>query len=358
LETPADSIEQAVALAAHSDVAIVFAGLGPEWESEGFDRPDMALPGAQARLIEQVAAANPNTVVVLSAGSPVDMEWLDRVAAVLQAWYLGQETGDAIADVLFGDVNPSGKLPTTFPRRLQDTPAYLNYPGENGRVRYGEGLYVGYRYYDKKELEPLFPFGFGLSYTKFDYRNLRLSRSEFAAEETIQLSVEVANTGSRAGQEIVQVYVRDLKSRLSRPEKELKAFGRVALAPGEAKTMSFALDKTALAYYDPSVERWVAEPGEFQALVGASSRDIRLTAGFNYRGEKMSGVELSTGQSLRALLDDARARSVVDKFIAPLLAHYPIESLASQSLDQLAVLYPDVLTGDALAAIAAGLAEI
>ena len=174
-QIPADAIQQAADLAAKSDVAIVFAGLTNEWESEGFDRPDMELPGDQVKLIERVSAANPKTIVVINAGSPVSMNWLDQVAGVAQAWYLGQETGNAIADILFGDVNPSGKLPTTFPKRLQDNPAYLNYPGENGKVRYGEGLFVGYRYYDKKDIAPLFPFGFGLSYTTFEYRNLTLS---------------------------------------------------------------------------------------------------------------------------------------------------------------------------------------
>ena len=285
---PDDSIQQAAALAAKCDVAIVFAGLTDEWESEGFDRPDMELPGDQAALIEQVAAANPNTIVVLNVGSPLNMSWLGNAAAVVQAWYLGQETGNAIADVLFGDVNPSGKLPTTFPKRLQDNPAYLNYPGENGQVLYGEGLFVGYRYYDKKDIAPLFPFGYGLSYTTFAYRNLQLSKPKFSARETIGFSVDVENTGSRAGKEIVQVYVRDTQSRLVRPEKELQAFAKVMLEPGETKTVEFTLDQEALSYYDPASKRWVAEPGEFQLLVGSSSRNIRLVGRFDFEGEAPS----------------------------------------------------------------------
>ena len=189
------------------------------------------------------------------------------------AWYPGQEGGNAIADVLFGDVNPSGKLPTTFPKRLQDNPAYINYPGENGKVYYGEGLFVGYRYYDKKDMAPLFPFGYGLSYTTFEYRNLVLD----ATGDAIRVSVDVQNTGNRAGKETVQVYVHDVKSRLVRPEKELKAFAQVALEPGETKTVTLALDEESLSYYDPAVKGWVAEAGEFDVLVGASSRDIRLT---------------------------------------------------------------------------------
>jgi beta-glucosidase len=283
-----DSIQQAVALAAKSDVAIVFAGLTDEWESEGFDRPDMELPGDQARLIEQVAAANPNTIVVLNVGSPLRMNWLDDVAAVVQAWYLGQETGNAIADVLFGDVNPSGKLPTTFPRRLPDNPTYLNYPGENGQVLYGEGLFIGYRYYDKKDIAPLFPFGYGLSYTTFAYRNLELSKPKYAAGDAIRFSVDVENTGSRAGKEIVQVYLRDVHPRLMRPEKELKAFAKVALDPGETKTITFTLGEEALSYYDPASKRWVAEAGKFQVLVGSSSCDIRLVESFDFKGESSS----------------------------------------------------------------------
>jgi beta-glucosidase len=271
-QIPADAIQQAADLAAKSDLAIVFAGLTNEWESEGFDRPNMDLPGRQVTLIEKVAAANPNTIVVLNTGSPVPMPWLDRVNAVLQAWFAGQEAGHAVAAVLFGDVNPSGKLPQTYPRRLEDTPAFITFPGENGKVLYAEGLFVGYRYYDKKDIAPLFPFGYGLSYTTFEYRNLQLA----AAGGEIAVSLSVANTGPRTGQEIVQVYVRDVQSRLIRPEKELKAFAKIALAPGETRTVTFTLDRDALEYYDPARPGWILEPGAFEVLAGSSSRDIRL----------------------------------------------------------------------------------
>ncbi|MBN1428317.1 MAG: glycoside hydrolase family 3 C-terminal domain-containing protein [Anaerolineae bacterium] len=283
-QIPDDSIQQAVDLAARSDVAIVFVGLTDEWESEGFDRPDMELPGAQAELIERVAAANPNTIVVINAGSPVTMPWLDEVAAVAQAWYLGQETGHAIVDVLSGDINPSGKLPTTFPKRLQDNPAYLNYPGENGKVLYGEGLFVGYRYYDKKDIEPLFPFGYGLSYTTFTYSNLALIEGE---NGRIDVLIDVRNTGNRAGQEIVQLYVHDVQSRLARPDKELKAFAKVAIEPGESKTVTLTLDRESLSYYDPAENRWVVDDGEFDVLVGGSSQDVPLVARFAVVGEQI-----------------------------------------------------------------------
>jgi beta-glucosidase len=273
-------MERAVALAAQADVALVFAGLSSEWESEGFDRADLRLPGDQDELIARVAAANPNTVVLLNVGSAVEMPWLEQVGAVVLAGYPGQEAGNAIADVLFGDVNPSGRLVQTFPMRLEDTPAYLNFPGENGRVLYGERLFVGYRYYDTKRIAPLFPFGFGLSYTTFAYDGLRLSAPVIGPDETLQVAIDVTNTGERAGQEVVQVYVRDVAARLPRPEKELKAFAKVALAPGARRTVTLPLPRAALAYFDDRAHEWVAEAGTFEVLVGASAQDIRATAPF------------------------------------------------------------------------------
>ena len=277
---PVDAIGRAAALAAASDVAIVCVGFGGEWQSEGFDRVDLALPGNQDELVEQVAKANPRTIVVLNTGSPITMPWLDRVKAVMQAWYPGQECGNAIADVLFGDTNPSGKLPQTFPMRLEDTPAYLNFPGENGKVYYGEGLFVGYRSYEKTKIAPLFPFGFGLSFTTFDYSSLRLGTQQLSPNETLQVAIDITNTGQRAGKEIVQVYVRDRQASLSRPEKELKAFTKVHLEAGERKTATLSLGRDALAYYDDRTHEWVAEAGEFEVLVGASSQDIRASATF------------------------------------------------------------------------------
>ena len=221
---PKDMIAEAVKLAKKSDVVVLVAGLNGEWETEGADRVDMKLPGAQNELIERVVKANKNTIVVLNVGSAVEMPWIEKVPAVLQLWYDSQEQGNALADILFGDETPSGKLPTTFPVRLEDNPAYINYPGENGKVRYGEGIFVGYRYYDKKKLAPLFPFGHGLSYTTFKYSNLRLSAKSITPDEPLKVKVDVTNTGKVVGKEIVQLYVRDVKSTFARPEKELKAF--------------------------------------------------------------------------------------------------------------------------------------
>lgn len=273
-----DLLKRAVKLARASDVAIVVAGLPDEFESEGYDRPDMHLPGDQDSLIQAVVAANPNTVVVINAGAPVEMPWIDEVNAVLLAHYPGQEGGHALADLLFGDINPSGKLTVSYPKRLADNPAFINYPGGK-EVHYGEGLFVGYRYYDTKGIEPLFPFGHGLSYTEYTYQELALP-SEVEVGQAIEVAVTVENTGKVAGHEIIQLYLRDLESSLIRPPKALKCFEKVYLEPGESKIVTLILETEDLAFYDPYQEGWITEPGKFEILIGASSRDIRLRGGF------------------------------------------------------------------------------
>jgi beta-glucosidase len=274
-ENPA-SIQEAAELAAECDAVVLCIGFPTGYESEGGDRPDMELTGRQNELVKAVVKANPKTVVVLNAGSPVALPWVKEVKALIEAFYMGQEGGNALANVLFGDVNPSGKLSETFPVRLQDNPAYINYPGTM-EVLYGEGIFVGYRYYDMKDVEPLFPFGFGLSYTTFGYSTLSAPANADSGKP-FKVSVRVKNTGKRAGREIVQLYVHDVKSSLVRPPKELKGFQKVELQPGEAKTVEFTLDFRSFAFYDPYKREWVAEPGEFEILVGASSRDIRAKA--------------------------------------------------------------------------------
>lgn len=273
-----DLMEEAVALAGRSDVVVIVAGLTSEWEGESFDRVDMELPSGQNELIQRVAAANRHTVVVLNAGSPLRLPWAGEVEGIVEQWYNSQECGNALADILFGDANPSGKLPTTFPVRYEDNPAFHYYPGKNGKVKYAEGLFVGYRHYDARKIEPLFPFGHGLSYTTFEYSGLKLSSDRFTETDGLDVSLNVRNSGKRAGQEIVQLYVHDLQSKLERPEKELKAFTKVLLEPGQAKTISFHLDREAFWYYDPARGGWVVEAGQFEIIVGASSRDLRLRA--------------------------------------------------------------------------------
>jgi len=212
---------------------------------------------------------------VVNTGSPVEMPWIEKVPSVLQLWYNSQEQGNVLADVLFGDVNPSGKLPTTFPVRLEDNPAYINYPGENGKVHYGEGIFVGYRYYDKKKVTPLFPFGHGLSYTKFEYSNLKLSTKSITPNDTLKIKVDVRNSGKIKGKEVVQLYVHDVKASFARPEKELKAFTKVELKPKQKKTITFTLDREAFWHFDTGSNKWNTESGEFEVWVGGSSRDVR-----------------------------------------------------------------------------------
>jgi len=339
----ADAMSKAVDLAARSDVAIVFAGLPDRYESEGYDRPDMELTGDQVALIKRVAAVNRRTVVVLNCGSPVNMSpWINRVNAVLQAWYPGQECGNAIAAVLFGDVNPSGKLPTTFPKRLEDTPSFINYPGECDEVRYGEGIFVGYRYYDKVGLEPLFPFGHGLSYTSFIYGNLTVSPRALR-DGVLTVTIDVTNGGARAGQEVVQLYLHDVESTLVRPPKELKGFQKVSLQAGETKTVAFTLTRQDLAFYHPAKGAWVAEPGEFEVLVGSSSRDIRAKGRFVYEGASGNAdrLPLTADSRLGEILSDRKGRAIVRKYLGSLQAYARLRWDANYTLNQLARLAPD-----------------
>ncbi|MGA2052736.1 MAG: glycoside hydrolase family 3 C-terminal domain-containing protein [Opitutales bacterium] len=278
-------IANAVAAAKQADVAIVVCGLNKNFDTEGRDRPDLKLPFNQDDLIQSIVAANPRTIVVLVAGSPVEMgPWLQKVPAVLLAWYGGSEAGNALARILFGDVNPSGKLPCTFPKQLADTPAAAfgpeAYPGVNGEETYKEGLLVGYRWYDTKNIEPLFPFGHGLSYTTFQYSNLKLLPGDESKGIWATVQFDVTNTGAREGEEVAQVYVRQAKPSLPRPDKELKGFYKLPLQPGETETVAIPLGQRAFAYYDPDKKGWLAEAGDFQILVGSSSRDLRLDGTF------------------------------------------------------------------------------
>jgi beta-glucosidase len=289
---------EAVKAAAKADVAIIVVGRSPALESEDFDIKSLDLPVGQDELIAAVAKVNKNTVVVINAGGPVIMsKWIAQVPAIVDMWYAGQEGGNAIADILFGDANPSGKLPVTFVKQWKDSPAYGHYPGEKLQVDYAEGIYVGYRYFDKQKIEPLFPFGYGLSYTKFDYSDLKISPNQ-ASTGPVEVSLQVRNSGARAGAEVVELYLHDGHSSVDRPVQELKGFRRVQLAAGEAKTVNFTLDREATAFYSTAQKSWVTEPGEFDVLVGSSSRDIRLKGSFTLKGKaglsEVSSVNLSS----------------------------------------------------------------
>ncbi len=269
-------VEAAAAVAADADFALVMAGLPLSYESEGIDRTHIDLPPSHNKLISAVAKVQPNTAIILTNGSAIAMPWIDQVSAVLETWLGGQAGAGAIADAVFGKVNPSGKLAETFPVRLEDTPAYLNFPGEDGQVIYGERMFVGYRYYDKRNIEPLFPFGHGLSYTEFAYSDLKLSATELTDKDQLQVSLTVSNTGKVTGKEVIQLYVADPESSVQRPTKELKAFDKIELKPGESKEVSFTLNKRDFSYYSKVYNRWLAESGKFEILIGSSSRDIRL----------------------------------------------------------------------------------
>jgi beta-glucosidase len=274
-----DLADRAVKAAAQADAVIIVAGLNHSkyFDSEGSDRKDLSLPYGQDDLIRRVVKANPKTIVVMISGAAVDMNaWLDQTPAVVQAWYPGMEGGNALAAILFGDVNPSGKLPATFPKRLADSPAHAlgNFPGTFGTVHYEEGVLVGYRWFDTKQIEPLFPFGHGLSYTQFTYSNLKLTPT--AGDPLLTVQCDIANTGRRDGAEIVQFYVHPEKSSVARPDKELKGFVKVFLKSGQKKSVTIPLRADAFAFYDMTKGGWLSEAGDYSILVGASSRDIRL----------------------------------------------------------------------------------
>ena len=271
-------IEQACSIAEKADVAVIFAGLPDRYESEGFDREHLRMPDNHNALIEAVSKVNPNVVVALSNGSVVEMPWIGKVQGVLEGYLGGQAGGGAFADVLFGKVNPSGKLAETFPVQLDDNPLFTYFPEGPKTVEYRESIYVGYHYYDKVDKEPLFPFGYGLSYTTFEYTGLSVSSSEINDSDKLTVSVTVKNTGLVAGKEVVQLYVRDLESSVFRPEKELKEFNKVALGASEEKNITFILDKRSFAFYNVDKKDWQVEAGEFEILIGSSSRDIHLSA--------------------------------------------------------------------------------
>ncbi len=315
-EVDQDLLDKAVEAAKEADAAVIFAGLPEAFESEGFDRRHMSMPNCQNLLIEKVAQVQPNTIVVLHNGSPVEMPWIAKVKGVLEAYLGGQAVGAAEYDILFGKTNPSAKLPETFPVKLEDNPSYLNFPGEKDRVEYREGIFVGYRYYDKKKMEVLFPFGHGLSYTDFEYSNLKLSSDKIKDTEEVTVSVDITNTGALAGKEVVQLYVADEESTVIRPEKELRDFAKVELQPGETKTVTFTLNKRSFAYYNTTISDWHVESGNFRILIGKSSRDIQLEASLYVESTVKLPVHYTTDSTLGDVLEDPEAASIVKELFA------------------------------------------
>jgi len=278
------SVNDATALAKAADVVVLCLGLHKKMEGEANDRTELGLIAEQLDLLKKVIEVNKNTIVVLNNGTPITIsEWIDDVPAVIDAFYPGQEGGNALAEILFGIVNPSGKLPITFLEKWEDSPAYGTYPGIREKAIYKEGIFVGYRWFDKKNIEPLFPFGFGLSYTTFKFSDLKLSSKTMKQEGEMEISLKVKNTGKMDGDEVVQLYIRDKKASVEREVKALKGFARVSLKTGESKTVNMKIDKSALSFYDVKAKKWVAEPGMFEVLIGASSRDIRLRGEFELK---------------------------------------------------------------------------
>ena len=316
-DATAEQIAEAVAAAKKAKVAVVFAGLPDAYESEGYDRTHMRMPDSQNRLIEAVAEANPNTVVVLHNGSPVEMPWIGKVKGVLEAYLGGQAVGEATVRVLYGDVNPSGHLPESFPKKLEDNPSFLFFGGEPRGTEYREGIFVGYRYYDKKKMDVLFPFGYGLSYTTFEYSGLKLSADAIKDTDTVTATVTVKNTGSRAGKAVVQLYAGDAEGFVNavRPVRELKGFKKVALEPGESKEVSFTLGKRAFATWRSEIHDWWVETGDFTIEVGDSVANLPLKAMVKVE----STVQLPRHFDMDSIVMDMMADPKAKAVLAPLM---------------------------------------
>ena len=310
-----EMIAKAVECAKQNDIAVIFAGLTDLYESEGFDRQHMRMPENQLVLIDRVSDVCKNVVVVLHNGSPIEMPFKDKVSSILEMYLGGQAVGGAVCDLLFGKVNPSGKLAETFPAKLADNPSYLSFPGEKDDVRYREGIFVGYRYYDFKDIEPLFPFGHGLSYTNFEYSDLKLSSNACSADDELTVSVVVKNTGKVDGKEVVQLYVSDKESSVIRPIRELKGFEKISLKAGESKKVMFKLDRRAFAFYCEPAHDWIVEEGDFEICIGSSSRDIRLTADVIVSSNDRIPAEFTVNSPLGDIAADPNGRKLFGEMI-------------------------------------------
>ncbi len=328
-------IAEAAEAAAKADKTVVFLGLPDIFESEGYDRTHMRLPLGQLELLDAVAKKSKNIVVVLMNGSPVEMPWLESVNGVLEAYLGGQAVGGAVADILFGDVNPSGKLAETFPMKISDNPSYLYFPGMRNKAEYREGIFIGYRYYEKKQIAPLFPFGFGLSYTTFAYTGIETDCNEIDDDGAVTVKVTVKNTGRVAGKETVQVYVRDVLSTVPRPEKELKGFTKVSLEPGEEKTVSFALGKRAFAFWDEETNDWQVEAGEFEILAGGSSAETPLRKTVIVNSSYVKKVHFTRNSTIGDVLADTVGYGILAeiageeliKSLPPFVLQLPLRSI-------------------------------
>ena len=325
--------DEAVKAAAEADKAVIFAGLPESFESEGYDRSHMRLPECQNRLITEILKVQPNTVIVLHNGSPVEMPWLGEIKGLLETYLGGQAGGAAAANILYGKINPSGKLAETMPLKLSDNPSYLNFGGGE-KVEYREGIFVGYRYYDTKEMDVAFPFGYGLSYTTFAYSNLKLSMENPTEKDTVMVSADITNTGKSAGIEVVQLYIRDLTGSAIRPEKELKGFEKVFLEPGETKTVTMELNKRSFAWYNTELHDWFAASGDYEILVGASSRDIRLTETLHLNSSQRLPMHVHMNTTLGDLLRNPETAEAAKKLIQKYLSGEAGSEAASEAVSE------------------------
>lgn len=312
-EMTEEELKQACETAAGADVVVIFAGLPDSFESEGYDRKHLGMPNCQNALIEAVAEAQPNTIVVLHNGAPVEMPWLGKVKAVLEAYLGGQAVGGAVVNVLYGNANPSGRLAETFPLRIQDTPCYLNYGGEHDKSVYSEGVFVGYRYYTSKEMEVLFPFGYGLSYTTFSYGNLTLDKKEFKESEKLLVSVDVTNTGACTGKEVVQLYVAPKGGTIIRPVRELKAFEKTELAPGETKTVTFELDSRAYAYWNTEIHDWHVETGAYEIQICRNAQEVLLSEEVQVESETVLPKVYTLNSTMGEIMADPKGKAILEQ---------------------------------------------
>lgn len=308
-------LDEAVKLAAGAEVCVVFAGLPDSFESEGYDRTHMRLPNCQIALIEAVCGVQKNVVVVLHNGSPIEMPWADKVRGILEMYLGGQGVGEAAIELLFGEANPCGKLAETFPLKLSDNPSYLNFPGDGKTVHYQEGVYVGYRWYDSREMGVQYPFGYGLSYTQYAYSNLTISDKKIDDTQSAVVSVDVKNMGDRAGKEIVQLYIADKTGATGRPAKELMGFEKLALAPGETKTAMFTLSKRSFAWYNESIMDWYCASGTYEILIGASSRDIRLTGVIEVESTAKLPFRVDQNTRIEEIMADPRTAPIAAQML-------------------------------------------
>lgn len=313
-------IKEAVEAARNAEAAVIFAGLPDDFESEGYDRKHLRMPDCQNRLIEEVAAVQPNIIVVLHNGAPVEMPWIDKAKAVLEVYLGGQAVGGATINVLYGNANPSGRLPETFPLRLEDTPCYLYYGGENDESEYREGIFTGYRYYTSKNMDTLFPFGHGLSYTEFVYSELKLDKKMIKESEQLKVSIKVTNVGKMAGKEVVQLYVSPERGKVIRPVRELRAFDKIELAPGETKTVNFILNSRAFSYWNMKIHDWHIESGSYEIQIGKNASEVILGETVHVESEKEIQREYTLNSTVGDILSDSKRKTVMEQTMKSMMS--------------------------------------